>query len=540
MTRSPDFEPGTHDLAVHRFPLTRYRWITALCFMLLLGTVSAKEHVDYQVLEKIREEGSARSQVMEHISWLADVYGPRVTGTPAIKQAADWTMKKAKEWGLSNVHLEKFPFEAGWSVVRFSAHMVEPQIQPLIGYPMSWTPGTGGTRSADVIFAPIQSEKDFERYRGKLRGKIVLAQPEREVRMLEGRLVLEMSDADIEEARSFPIPSDRATQKDEARAGLKKKIRAFFLSEGVVAVLDRGRNSDTIAGGSGLSWKTQRADGGTVFVGKGGSHEGDPDEAPPSVTLAVEHYNRMVRVLKKGIPVKVELDIQTRWHDQDGFNIIAEIRGTDLAREIVMIGAHFDSTHAGTGATDNACGSATIMEAMRILQTVGARPRRTIRMALWGGEEQGLLGSSAYVREHFGDSETMKLKEAHESFSGYFNVDNGTGRVRGIWAQANVGVMAIFDEWMEPLRNLGMTILAPRAVFGSDHLAFDRVGLPGFQFLQERLEYNSRTHHSNMDVFDRVQGEDMIQAATVVAIFAYNAAMQDEKLPRKALPRSDG
>jgi Zn-dependent M28 family amino/carboxypeptidase len=265
----------------------------------------------------------------------------------------------------------------------------------------------------------------------------------------------------------------------------------------------------------------------------------------PEVTLAVEHYNRMVRLLARGIPVKVELNVETRFYDEtspNGFNTIAEIPGTDpqLKDEVVMLGAHFDSVAAATGATDNAAGSAAMMEAMRILKAVGVAPRRTIRIALWGGEEEGLLGSRAYVREHFADPSTMVLKPEHATLAAYFNSDNGTGRVRGIWLQGNLAAGPIFEAWMKPLADLGLVAAGPRSVAATDHASFDAVGLPGFQFMVDRLEYNSRTHHSNMDVFDRVQRDDMVQQATVIAVFAYNAAMRDGKLPRKGLPRPIG
>ncbi len=260
------------------------------------------------------------------------------------------------------------------------------------------------------------------------------------------------------------------------------------------------------------------------------------------MTLAVEHYNRLVRVLDKGVAAKVELNVQTKFYDEttgNGFNIIAEMPGSDpvLKDEIVLLGAHFDSVAAGTGATDNATGSAAMMEALRILKTVGAKPRRTIRIGLWGAEEQGLMGSRAYVREHYGDPAANALKPAHEKLSAYFNSDNGTGRVRGIWTQGNTAVEPIFRQWMEPLKDLGVFAIGPRPVTSTDHVSFDAVGLPAFQFMVDRLEYNSRTHHSNMDTFDRVQGDDMIQQATVIAVFAYNAAMRDSRLPRKSEQR---
>lgn len=509
----------------------------------LMAQTGASEQLDYAMIAKIREEGLNRSQVMDHVSWLSDVYGPRLTGSPAIKQASDWTQKKFKEWGLANIHEEQFPFGKGWSLVRFHAHMTEPQVSPLIGYPKSWTPGTNGVVNADVVYAPIRAEADFEKYRGKLRGKVVLTQPAREVKMLEGRVVLRMNEDDIKEVQTTPVPAARRARGEASEFGrdrnLQSRINAFLLEEGVAAVFDRGSDNFMSPGGSDLSWLTQRTDGGTIFVGSGGPRDQNAGKVPPQVTLAVEHYNRMIRILEKNIPVKVELNIRAQFHDEadkNGFNVIAEIPGGDLANEVVVIGAHFDSHHAGTGATDNAAGSAAMMEVMRILKAVGAKPRRTIRIALWGGEENGLLGSRAYVREHFADPATMQLKPAHEKLSAYFNIDNGTGRIRGVWLQGNLAAKQIFQQWIEPLKDLGVELIGPRSVTSTDHLAFDAVGLPAFQFIQERLEYNSRTHHSNMDTVDHVQRDDMVQMATVAAVFAYNAAMRNEKLPRKALP----
>jgi hypothetical protein len=534
----------------------RFAAVFLLTFTLLTGSANLlrssiaqskpqDEQLDYAMIGRIREEGLNRSQVMDHISWLSDVYGPRLTGSPAIKQAGEWTMKKFSEWGLANAHQETWPFGKGWSLVRFSAHMTEPQISPLIGYPKSWTPGTNGTINADVIYTPISSEADFEKYRGKLKGKVVLLQMARQVRMLDGRIVMRMNDDDIKEAMTTPVPPVRSGGRGGPGGGLafQNKVLAFLLAEGVAAVFDRGSDSDSAAGGSDLSWMAQRTDGGTIFVQSGGPRDQNAGKVPPQVVLAVEHYNRMIRILERGVTVKVELNIQAQFHDetsQNGFNLIAEIPGTDLKDEVVMIGAHFDSHHSGTGATDNASGSAAMMEAMRILKTIGANPRRTIRIGLWGGEEQGLLGSRAYVKEHFADPLELNtkglLKPEHEKLAAYFNIDNGTGRIRGVWSQGNLAVMKVFEQWADPLRDLGVTIISPRSVSQTDHLSFDTVGLPGFQFVQERLEYNSRTHHSNMDTVDHVQRDDMVQMATVVAVFAYNAAMRNEKLPRKAMP----
>jgi carboxypeptidase Q len=506
----------------------------------LVLSAQAPDRLDYQMLGRIREEGMQRSQVMDIISWLSDVKGPRLTASPGFNQAGDWTIETLKKWGLSNVRYERWPFGRGWSLERFSAHMIEPQIQPLIGYPKAWSPGTGGVVTGEVVQVLINTPADFDKYRGKLKGKIVLPQTERAVRMLEGKIVLKMGEKDFEEAESTPIPGATGGPRFPTPAVAPAQLNKFYLDEGVVAVFDRGSDSDMSAGGSELSWQTQRVDGGTVFVGSGGSRDPNAAPVPVQVTLAVEHYNRMIRILQKGVPVKVELDLRVKFHDEgatpNGFNILAEIPGTDprLKDEIVLIGGHFDSWHAGTGATDNATGSAAMMEALRILKTLGVNPRRTIRIALWGAEEQGLLGSRHYVRTHIADGD-RRMPE-YDKHSAYFNIDNGTGKIRGIWAQQNFGVQPIFQQWITPLKDLGVTTVGPRAVTSTDHLPFDAAGIPGFQFMQERLEYNSRTHHSNMDVVDRVQRDDMVQMASVVAWFAYNAAMRDEKLPRKAPP----
>ncbi len=532
--------------------------ILAVCLVMLLvaalpGAQAPTEKIDLATVARIRDEGLNRSQVMDHIGWLSDVYGPRLTGGPGIMQASDWAIKKFSEWGLADPHRETWSFGRGWSLVRFSAHMIAPQVQPIIGFPGSWTPGTNGIVTADVVRVQIDTEADLEKYRGKLAGKIVLTQPAREVRMLEGPFILRMTERDFAEAKTIPPArgrgrggadpdaSDAPGAGRAGRASLQQKIQQFYIAEGVVAAFNRGSDSDVSAGGSDLSWQQQRPDGGTIFPTGNGSRAVDAGRGLTTVTLAVEHYNRMTRILDKGIPVKVELNVQTQFLDEstpNGFNVIADFPGTDpvLKDEVVLIGAHFDSVAGSTGATDNATGCAAVMDAVRILKTIGVKPRRTIRIGLWGGEEQGLLGSRAYVREHYGDPATMVLKPDHEKLSAYFNSDNGTGRVRGIWLQSNPAVESIFTQWMEPLKDLGVFAVGPRSVASTDHVAFDAVGLPAFQFMVDRLEYNSRTHHSNMDTFDRVQRDDMVQHATVIAVFAYNAAMRDEKLPRKPLP----
>ncbi|HZP47693.1 MAG TPA: M20/M25/M40 family metallo-hydrolase [Vicinamibacterales bacterium] len=503
--------------------------------------VAQTEKIDYATIGKIRDEGLTRSQVMDHVAWLSDVYGPRLTGSPAMQQASEWAMKQFRDWGLANVHQERWKFGKGWSLVRFSAQLVEPQVQTIVGYPREWSSGTRGTITADVVRVQIATDNDFDKYRGTLAGKIVLTQPERRVRMYEGPNILRMDDRWTREAEETPVPAARpGGGRGAAAQAFRDKVEAFYASEGVVATLDRGSDSDMADGGSTLSWQQQHPDGGTVFPSGGFARDERAGTAVPGVTLAVEHYNRLVRLLDKGLRPKVELNVETKYYDEgagmNGINTIAELPGTDLASEVVLLGAHLDSHPYATGATDNATGSAAMMEAVRILKAVGVRPRRTIRVALWGGEEQGLLGSKAYVAEHLGDVETMTLKPEQAKLAAYFNSDNGSGKVRGVWMQSNLAVRPVFEQWIAPLKDLGVTILSPRSVAQTDHVSFDNIGVPAFQFLVDRLEYNSRTHHSNMDTFDRVQRDDMVQQATVIAAFAYDAAMRDEKLPRKVLP----
>ena len=514
------------------------RVISALALATLAATAAAQSPIDLGTISRIKEEALTRSRVMEHVGWMSDVYGPRVTGTPNLQRASDWAMKQFTEWGLANVHQERFAFGQGWRVERFSAHIIAPEPQPIIGYPRTFSPSTKGPISGDVVRVDIRGDADFAKYKGTLKDKIVLPQPARRVRMLEDRVVLRMNEDDISEALSTPIPAPAASPSAPATAGpsLNERIAQFFVAEGVAAVLERGSDSDMSAGGSDLSWQTQRVDGGTIFPGGGGSRDPKTPAQVPSATIAVEHYNRMVRILEKKLPVRVELNIQAMFYPEaagtpNGINTLAEIPGSDLADEVVIMGAHLDTTTGSTGATDNATGSAAMMEAVRIIKSLGLRPRRTIRIALWGGEEQGLLGSRAYVAEHYGTEASPK--PAHAKVTAYYNLDNGTGKIRGIWGQGNLGAMALFREWIESVEDLDVELVGPRSVGATDHAAFDSAGIPGFQFIQERLEYNSRSHHSNMDFVDRVQPQDVVQQAAVAAIFAWYTANWPEKLPRK-------
>jgi hypothetical protein len=483
----------------------------------------AAERIDLDAIYRIKDEGLQRSRVMEVESFLTDVYGPRLTGSPNIREAADWTQKTMKDWGLSNVHLETWPFGRGWQNQKMVAMAMTPRAFPLIAYPKAWTPGTSGPVTGEAIIAVIDNDRDFDTFRGKLRGKFVLTSAMRDVPAHFEALGHRYTESELLELSQQPAVG-RGRGRGNFNQDFNRKRTQFWIDEGVAAVLD-----------------ASRGDGGTVFVQapQGVSRDPKGPPQPTQVTLAIEHYGRLWRLLEKKIPVTLTMDIDNRFYDQDqnAFNIVGELPGTDKADEIVMLGAHFDSWHTGTGATDNAAGSAVMLEAMRILKTSGVKLRRTVRIGLWGGEEQGLLGSKAYVKEHFGDPETMQLKPEQAKIAGYFNVDNGTGLIRGVYLQGNEAVAPIFASWMTPFKNLGMDTLTIRNTGGTDHLSYDDVGLPGFQFVQDEIEYDTRTHHSNMDVYERIQPQDMMRNAVIVAAFVYNTGNRDEKLPRKPLPK---
>lgn len=527
----------------------------ALAVFLLGLSVAAQvgqvEKVDPEMMNKIRAEGMERSKVMDTLSWLTDVVGYRLTGSPNMKKANEWTRARLAEWGLANAALESWgPFGRGWSFDKVSVHVLEPTPFPLIAYPEAWTPGTKGPITGEVILVNIESEADFEKYKGKLKGRIVITAPAREVKAQFKAPGERMTDEELLKMANDLPPAGQGRQMNpaqmqamRARMVLGPKIAAFLNTEGALAQLKVSRIGD----------------GGTVFVQGGGSREKNAPPSLPSLQLTVEHYNRITRILDKGLPVKLEIDIKASYHDEDmmAYNTVAEIPGTDKKDELVMLGGHLDSWHGGTGATDNAAGVSVAMEAVRILKALGVQPRRTIRIALWSGEEQGLLGSRAYVRQHFAERQPtpqqqqqrdemgrmmasmnplgpLVTKPDHEKLSVYFNLDNGTGKVRGVFLQGNEAVRPIFRAWLAPFHDLGAATLTLQNTGGTDHLAFDGVGLPGFQFIQDPVEYDTRTHHSNMDTYDRLQSDDMKQASVIMAAFVYNAAMRDEKLPRKA------
>ncbi|MGE3277547.1 MAG: M20/M25/M40 family metallo-hydrolase [Vicinamibacterales bacterium] len=494
---------------------------------LQLSAQAPTERVDLDALGRIKAEGFDRSQVMDLVWWLTDGYGPRLTNSPEMRAAADWTVDKLKSWGLANVAEEAWgePFGRGWSNQRTIVHVVSPTPWPVIAYAKAWTPGTNGAVTADAVLAVMDDESDFAAFKDKLKGKVVLLQEPLEVtpifeapahRYTEDELdALEMQSPPSGGRRSFDFAAARAFQA---------KRNAFLLAEGVAAVLEPG---------------PRVGDSGSVLVSSGGSRDPKDPPVPTQLAVATEHYNRIARLLQHDRPVSLLVDVQSTFQDDDlgMYNIVAEIPGSDKADEIVMLGAHFDSWHGGTGATDNASGSAVMMEAMRILKQSGVRLRRTVRLGLWTGEEQGLIGSRDYVKRHFADPATMALKPEHAKLAAYFNMDNGTGQYRGVYLQGNEAVRPIFEQWMAPFANLGMSHLTIRNTGGTDHLAYDAVGLPGFQFIQDPIQYGSRTHHSNLDVYDQIVPEDMMKNAVITAFFVYQAANRDEMLPREALPR---
>lgn len=532
-------------------------------------------------IQRIKDEGMNRSQVMQTLSYLSDVIGPRLTNSPGMKRANEWTRDQLTKWGLQNAHLEPWgPFGRGWSLKNFSAQVVEPVAIPLIAYPKAWSPGTNGPITTDVVYVDARTEADLQKFKGKLSGKIVLTSPTRDVSARFEPLGTRLNEKELLALADAPEPRPNTGRNNPGNNPFRTAAQfanarmRFFDQEGVTMLID-----------------PSRGDGGTIFVQ--GAAIVPPVQSPdaptqsrpapaydksakviPQLVLAVEQYNRIVRMLQAGEPVKMAVDLSVAWQETDlmGYNTIAEIPGADLKDEVVMLGGHMDSWHSGTGATDNAAGVAVAMEAVRIIQALGLKPRRTIRVALWSGEEQGLLGSRAYVATHFGSMQTppattsgapatggantnamgagngnataaqagpvLLKKPDYDKLSAYFNLDNGTGKIRGVYLQGNEAVRPIFRQWLAPFRDMGAATLTISNTGGTDHLAFDGIGLPGFQFIQDEIEYDTRTHHSNQDVFDRIQADDMKQASTIMAAFVYQTAMRDQKLPRKAAPGS--
>jgi carboxypeptidase Q len=531
--------------------------IPLLCMMLALSSLSwsqdkdkdkDKDKVDLETITRIRYEGFHNSKVMEYATGLMDSIGERLTGSPNVKRANEWTRDQLTAAGLSNSHLEAWgPFGRGWANQYVNARITSPDIVPLLVYAKAWTPGTNGAVSGKCIRVIIEDKKDFEKYKGKLAGMIVILGADPEVKPITELPYKRYSDDDLSKLADYQIPPDRSgfnMATYAKRLQFIKDLNQFFADEKVLAVVDRYRGT---------------SGGGTVFVQSGGSYKPGETTTIPQLVMAIEHWSRIARLLQQKKDVSLELNVSNTFYDDDPmqYDTVAEIPGTDKKEEVVMLGAHLDSWHAGTGATDNGAGTIVMMEAVRILKALDLHPRRTIRIGLWTGEEEGLLGSQGYVEHHFGsrppmDDPQMKgmptllrreagevtVKPEQARVSAYFNVDNGTGKIRGIYLQENEGVAPIFDEWMKPFHDLGMTTLTMRNTGGTDHLSFDAVGIPGFQFIQDPIEYETRTHHSNMDVYDRLQPDDLKQMAVIVAGFVYDAAMRDQMLPRKPIEKA--
>jgi carboxypeptidase Q len=510
-----------------------------------------QEKVDLETITRIRYEGFHNSKVMDYASGLMDSIGERLTGSPNMKRANEWTRDQLTAMGLSNAHLEPWgPFGRGWANQYVNVRMTSPDIAPLLVYAKAWTPGTNGVVTGKCIRVNIEKKEDFDKYKGKLAGMILIFGPDAEVKPIIDAPYKRYTDDDLAKTAEYQIPGERPAFRFAdfvKRQQFVKELNQFLTDEKVLAVIDHSRGT---------------AGGGTVFVQSGGSYKTGETATIPQLTMASEHWSRIARLLDKKKDVTLELNVTNTFYDDDPmqYDTIAELAGTDKKDEVVMLGAHLDSWHAGTGATDNGAGTIVMMEAMRILKALDIKPRRTIRIGLWSGEEEGLLGSQGYVEQHFGsrppmDDPGMKgmptlmrreagpvtVKPEQAKVSGYFNVDNGTGKIRGIYLQENEAVEPIFEAWMRPFKDLDMTTITMRNTGGTDHQSFDAVGIPGFQFIQDPVEYESRTHHSNMDVYDRLQPEDLKQMAVIVASFVYNTAMRDQMLPRKpiepALPR---
>lgn len=505
-----------------------------LLFFLILVQISfGQEKVDQQVVAKIKTEGFQNSQIMDNLSYLVDVFGPRLTSSPNIREAQKWTVEKLKSWGIANSRIEPWgTFGEGWTIKNYSVEMTAPTYDRIIAVPLAWSAPTGGEVSGEPLFVSISSEKDFEKYRGKLKGRIVFngtvgkEDSESRFKPFSKRLTdeeLESSSKAIDPKKEGAIGGGVNYQEEEAEwleiIARRSAVNKFLFDEGVAVLVQPSRFSN-----------------GVVLAQ--GYYEFDSAKNVPAFVIAREQYARISRLTERKIPVNLKLELNTAISDdKTAKNIIAEIPGTDpkLKDEIVLLGGHFDSWHGGTGAADNAAGCIIMMEALRILQTINVRPRRTIRIALWSGEEQDYYGSFNYVTKLYGDPLTGKTKPESEKLSAYYNLDNGAGRIRGIFLQGNETVRPIFEAYLKPFNYLGASTISVSNTGGTDHMVFDAIGLPGFQFIQDPLDYNSRVHHSNLDVLEAVQEDDLKINAVIVATFAYQTAIRDEKLPRKTI-----
>ena len=535
-------------------PLPRNRTFAAFfCPILLLasGIAVAQERIDPDAASRIRDAALNHSQIMNMVGYLTDIAGPRLTGSPNLKLAEEYARDKLREWGLVNAHLEAWgPFGRGWSLEGVAANMLSPGFSPLIAYPKAWSPGTNGKVRGEVVFLDAKSATDLDKYKGKLKGKIVPFSPVRRVDPLFDPPAQRQTDEQLQRlANAQPSGESRPFQfTPEQRAAEELNYRKWQLlqSENAAVVLEPSYR-----------------DAGTVYVTS--ATVPYPPEVPyekrahawdlskplvtPQANVAAEQYNRIIRLVMRGIPVQLEVNIAVRFSEDDpmSYNVIAEIPGTDLKNEVVMVGGSIDSWHTGTGATDNATGAATALEVIRILQSLDLKPRRTIRIGLWSAEEQGSLGSRAYVAARFGRKQNaadsplghdrFQLKPEHEKFDAYFNFDYGTGRIRGLYLQGNEAARPIFRDMLEPCKDLGASTLSVANIGATDHIPFDEMGLPAFQWIRDYMEGdNTRAPHTNMDTYDHVLEDDLKQSVAVAATVVYQLAVREERVPRKPLP----
>ncbi len=536
----------------------------------LHSTCMLAADADLHVIHRIKHEAFERSQVMDYLHIIADEHGPRLSGSPEYREAAELSLKLFQTAGIEDAKLEPWgTFGRGWSWTRIGVQMLAPQQTTLSAFPADWSGGTDGPVSGDVVFAPLWEEDErpatvdlvkraeqidayIEKYKGKLRGKIVLFNHPEPIELPDPEAVFRFNDEDLTELATATEPGLKEplhwplliTPLDEGKAerlwdelpvevmvnhwdigmDLSARLAAFHRDEGVAAILLNGWASGA----------------GVIMHSDYGSWRQQDPVPPPTVVMMSEHYNRLHRLLERDVAVALEVDVEARFHggQQEGVNVIAQLAGSDPSGEVVMLGAHLDSWHAATGATDNAAGVAVVMEAMRILKALDLPLRRAVRAALWDAEEQGFFGSRAYVKNHFGDPVTMALKPAHDDLSVYFNIDNGGGKIRGIYLQKNDMARPILETWLAPFQDQGVSTATISNTSGTDHLSFNAVGLPGFQFVQDPLDYDLNTHHSSVDDVSHINPGDLMQAAAVMATVVYHAANSEEKMPRKPLPEA--
>lgn len=498
---------------------------------------------DASVIQQIKKEGIENSQVMDIAFHLTEKSGPRLMNSPGFYRAMDYSINQLKDWGIENVTKDEWGnFGKGWELKKFYIAMKSPWYKPIIAFPKAWTSGTNGLKTAEVIL--IDSEADstalVNNYRGKLAGKILAIDKLIDYELDDKADLVRYSKAELDSMGAIQlVKRERAAVSDDVAEQRRKWIQSWREARKKAEVLGNLAKEE---GAIAIISSSPRNHDGTVFVQQGGAYAMDAPENFLDIAMALEDYNMIVRLVRANEPVALDLEVDSQFYtDQEkGYNVIGEITGTDpkLKDEVVMIGGHLDSWQGSVGATDNAAGSAVMMEAMRILKKLNIKPKRTVRIGLWGGEEQGIHGSRGYVSKTFANREDMKLKPAHEKFNVYFNLDNGTGRINGIYLQENQAAGELMKKWLTPFADLGATTITVGNTGGTDHLSFDSVGLPGFQFIQDEVEYDSRTHHSTMDSYDHLVEEDLKQAATVIAGLIYQAAMSDQKVPRKELPKA--